>query len=105
MKLSEFVGTDHPDNKINVSAGTMRDMVERKDEIDTSAFLYCYRQTTKHILPPIAAERALARDWGGHPMGGIGSPDCKDKWARAYQEASLLSDEIFDILQERALYR
>lgn len=104
MKLNEFVGIDDcEDKKLTVGVDRVREMLERKDEVDTSAFLYVYRTLTKHNMPPIAAERALTRDWENHPMFGIGSPDCKDKWATAFQEQSALSDEVFDVLQERAV--
>lgn len=37
-------------------------------------------------MAAIAAERALSGEWEEHPMFGIASTSCKDKWAVMYQE-------------------
>jgi len=46
-------------------------------------------------LPPIATERALTTLWKNHPMFGINSSQCKDDWAKKYQETSALAEKIF----------
>ena len=107
MKLNEFVGIDHPSDKLTLDHLGIKQMLERVTEIDTDAFLYVYKCLMGN-LPMMAAERALDRKfgvlpgWDLHPMYGIASVECKDFWAVAYQRTQQLADKVFDILVERA---
>jgi len=101
MQLNEFINIDHPSDKLIVGYDTIEEMIKRKEELDTRAFLYVYKSTIDN-LPRIATERALTRDWDQHPMFGINSLKCSDQRAKEYQTASALADRIFAILLERA---
>ncbi len=109
MKMNEFVGIDHPSDKIVVAPFMAKRMLENPEEIDTDAFLYALKDILSS-LAPIASERALDKKfgiipvWDKHPMFGINCDECKDKWAVAYQENAQLADKIFSILIERANY-
>lgn len=101
MKLNEFVGSDGPSDKIHVGLDIIEEMLHRKDEIDTDAFLYCFKNTM-NMLPPIATERAFTRDWEEHPMFGIASSKCTDQRAQEYQSVLAMAERIFSVLLERA---
>lgn len=107
MKLNEFAQTDHPSHLLCVSRETILEMLQNDQEVDTDAFLYVYKQLMGN-LPPIAAERALDKKfgivpvWNEHPMFGIASEKCADKWAVAYRENNELAERVFALLIERS---
>ena len=101
MKLNEFVGTDHPSEKLHVGHETINSMLVRQHEVDTSAFLIVLKHQLGN-LPAIAAERALTHDWKKHPMFGIACPDCKDQRAAEYQRNLAIANKVFDVLMKRA---
>lgn len=102
MTLSKFLCIDHPNDKIYVSYSDVEEMLHRKAELDTKAFLLVYRSLCSN-LPILAAERALTRQWHEHPMFGINSEECKDRWATAFQKQSKIAQAVFEVLMERAV--
>ena len=101
MKLNEIAHIDRPDHLLVVTVATIKKMLSNPSIVDTDAFLYVYRQLTEN-LPRIAAERALGKEWDEHPMFGIVSDECRDKWAQSYRESYLLSAAVFDVLIARS---
>ena len=45
MQLNEFIGSDHPSDKITVGYEIIEEMLKRKDDLDTMAFLQVYKTT------------------------------------------------------------
>lgn len=101
MKLNEFVGIDHPSEKIVVGDDVIKEMINRESEVDLSAFLCVYQQLCCVDLPNVAAERAVSGEWDKHPMLGINADVHRDKWAKVFFRKRQLADAVFEILKKR----
>jgi hypothetical protein len=102
MKLHEFLGIDCRDDHIVIGTVIAERLLERADELDTSALLYAYKNMVEIVMPAIASERVRTWGWRLHPKANILSPKSTDRRATEYQYVRALAQRLFDVLQARA---
>jgi len=101
ITLSELLNKpEMPEQNWGIGLSIAEKAYINRKRLKTKSLLYVL-SGLKENLAPIAVERTLKRKWENHPMFGILSDECTDKYALDYQKVHELMENILDEIMKR----